>query len=226
MRSVIVGLAAIVMSAPPANDSCIVLQIDPIPVSSSVLRISTVVHGEPQEGSVVQVFNGNRNQDQTLVSDVDGVVAASALPPGTWFVTALTSEGRVAGLALNIPREVESSPVADVTLDLDKGYWKQPKKKPEETETMSAFRGRVVDETGSGLQWSVIAVYDRNSAIKRPIAVIHPKSHTGEFSAELQAGTYTAVFSNDDSQSKVVPIEISKTAEKKDLVVILRANSC
>jgi hypothetical protein len=220
MRRVMIALSCFLLSATAGAECVTVTTTSVVPLSSSAVSITALQGGKPLEGTVIEVLlrmpGGIR---YSLVTEANGTATLPKLSPGTYVVTALSVEGKVAGITLTVP-EGAGSNVTNFSIDLNKGNMSSATPGLEANEEVAEFRGILQDENGGVLPGGTIAVYEKNSDNKRPVALIHSDS-SGRFSAELKDGSYTAVFSVQGFRAKVVPIQVSKAEGAEDVVIKL-----
>jgi len=223
MRGLIIALASIVTSGGARAGCPTVTGVAPVSVSSYV-NVTVLMDGSPVEGAVLEGFRQPKNYEAefTLVTDARGTAATPKLSQGLYVISALTAEGKIGELLLSVKA---ASNTTSIPFDLDKGTWNQFKRTPEDTQSIAQFYGTVADAVGAAERGGVIAVYEVNSANKKPIAILHP-DRNAHFSANLKDGSYLVTFYANDALPVVVLIRVSGEGDKKALAIKLGMRMC
>ena len=130
-----------------------------------------------------EVHNASAGEDATAVL---------SLPPGSWYLSALSADGSVFGYYGPNPVQVRSGRELSVSI---RGLAGNGEPEAEDAqEGRGGIRGRVVADAGGPLEGAVVAVYlDATSQFRGPGYMEVETDSDGRFSADLSPGRYFLV---------------------------------
>jgi hypothetical protein len=228
MRALTITAACLFVAALACGECVIV--VAPARPSYQNVRLEVSRNGKPQQNvtlTVVWQFNGKLARP-AITTDVHGIAKLENLPPGDYCINATAAPRLADTLCLNVSKTSDArlsqfsmllSPVPPPPPTLEERV-QEVEKRPIELRGQT-LKGLVTDISGAGIPHAEIAVYPRGS-VKTQNPTKLSADDDGGFSAQLDPGTYTAVFQSQGFSTRFVAVEIAPEAPKQNMTVTLQ----
>jgi hypothetical protein len=145
------------------------------------------------------------------VTDEEGKIKTSELPPGLYLVLANGAHDGFAQLVINVLPD-STAQITSFTMYLcadPRPSWTPAAEKMPIKARVSVFRGIVKDQLGAVIPSAWIDIVKKGTEGKEHVAKLKA-SLDGSFSAELPPGLYIAFFYNPGFKDEIVPFEVAK----------------
>lgn len=228
-----IAASCLLLAIPPSLCSMASVEVLVPSKSAPTVRITTLYSGKSQRGVKIEIYRyelgpGDEAKPRfSLTSDEKGRVVPPKLAPGHYHVVASGEKNLRADLYLDVSAHanekasmfsMELVAITDTRQELLTKAEQMPIR-----DRLREFRGIVYDPSGAVVSGVSIEVVRKGTQGRDRIARLK-SGRSGQFSAQLSAGSYIAFFSLPGFQTQPVPFEVTEQGSS-ELIVTLQLGS-